>query len=126
MYGAAFASAFAYTHTEDESSFSVVDNRSAAAKKMALKAASGQRARAMQSKQTTTARSQNQRVSSSAASKQQQQQQNRRKYGYKDYDKPQRVRNASITIGPDWKVLDEIEFNRLGKLTFGIPEAEDV
>jgi translation initiation factor 3 subunit D len=56
------------------------------------------------------------------------QQQNRggRRYGYKDYDKPQRVRNASINIGADWKVLDEIEFSRLSKLKFGIPQAVDV
>ncbi|KAI9498259.1 eukaryotic translation initiation factor 3 subunit D [Zychaea mexicana] len=124
-YGASFASTFAYTHTEDESSFSVVDNRSAAAKKMALKAAGGgQRGRA-QGKQASTGapgyRTVNQRGGAGGR-----QQQGRRKYGYKDYDKPQRVRNASINIGADWKILDEIEFSRLSKLTFGIPEAEDV
>lgn len=32
-YGSGVSSAFAYTHNEDEASFSVVDNRSAAAKK---------------------------------------------------------------------------------------------
>ncbi|CAO3631162.1 unnamed protein product [Mucor hiemalis] len=55
-----------------------------------------------------------------------QQQNNRRRYGFKDYDKPQRVRNASINIGADWKVLDEIEFSRLSKLSFGIPTAVDI
>ncbi|KAF7723236.1 hypothetical protein EC973_002174 [Apophysomyces ossiformis] len=121
-YGASFASAFAYTHTEDESSFSVVDNRSAAAKKMALKAAGGVRSR-VQSKQPATAtgyRTVGQRSQGGR------QQQGRRRYGYKDYDKPQRMRNASINIGADWQVLDEIEFNRLSKLSFNIPEAEDI
>lgn len=55
-----------------------------------------------------------------------QQQNARRRYGYKDYDKPQRVRNASINIGADWKVLDEIEFSRLSKLNFGVPQAVDM
>jgi translation initiation factor 3 subunit D len=32
-YGSGVSSAFAYTHAEDEASFSVVDNRSAALKK---------------------------------------------------------------------------------------------
>ncbi|KAI9271593.1 eukaryotic translation initiation factor 3 subunit D [Phascolomyces articulosus] len=120
-YGAAFASTFAYTHTEDESSFSVVDNRSAAAKKMAIKAAGGQRGR-VQTKQAPTGGSGFRTVNQRGG----RQQQGRRKYGYKDYDKPQRVRNASINVGADWKMLDEIEFSRLSKLTFGIPEAEDV
>jgi translation initiation factor 3 subunit D len=36
------------------------------------------------------------------------------------------VRNASVNIGADWNLLDEIEFSRLSKLSFGIPEAEDM
>lgn len=52
--------------------------------------------------------------------------QQKKRYGFKDYDKPQRVRNASITIGPDWKVLDEIEFSRLSKLNFAIPPATEM
>ncbi|PKC12099.1 hypothetical protein RhiirA5_412240 [Rhizophagus irregularis] len=34
-----------------------------------------------------------------------------KQYGWKDYDKPQRARDASVNVGPDWKVLEEIEFN---------------
>ncbi|KAI7863763.1 translation initiation factor eIF3d Moe1 [Spinellus fusiger] len=128
-YGASFASAFAYTHNEEESSFSVVDNRSAIAKKMAIKAAGGGARNRIQNKQTNAVggqgqgqgyRTVNQRVQGNR------QQQGRKRYGYKDYDKPQRVRNASINIGSDWKVLDEIEFNRMSKLSFGVPEAVDI
>lgn len=54
-----------------------------------------------------------------------QQQQARKRYG-RDYDKPQRVRNASVNIGADWTLLDEIEFSRLSKLTFNVPQAEDM
>lgn len=125
-YGAAFASAFAYTHTDDESSFSVVDNRSAAAKKMALKASGGQRGRVQGKQQPQAQQGSYRQVNQRGPGGNRQQQGNRRKYGYKDYDKPQRVRNASINIGPDWKVLDEIEFSRLSKLTFGIPTPEDI
>ncbi|KAI9364771.1 eukaryotic translation initiation factor 3 subunit D [Pilaira anomala] len=127
-YGASFASAFAYTHNEDESSFSVVDNRSAGTKKQALKAVGGGNVRNNRiqnnnnNKQNNGYRTVNQRPNGGRY----QQQNNRRRYGYKDYDKPQRVRNASINIGADWKVLDEIEFSRLSKLNFTIPTAVDV
>ncbi|KAI9317890.1 eukaryotic translation initiation factor 3 subunit D [Dichotomocladium elegans] len=124
VYGASFASAFAYTHTEDESSFSVVDNRSVTAKKMALKAAGGGQRGRVQNKQVASAAPSNYRDRNQRGGPGARQQQNRKKYGYNSYDK--RVRTASITIGADWKVLDEIEFNRLSKLTFGIPEPQDV
>ncbi|KAI8375038.1 eukaryotic translation initiation factor 3 subunit D [Choanephora cucurbitarum] len=124
-YGASFASAFAYFHTEDESSFSVVDNRSAGTKKQALKAVGGgnvRNPRAQGTKQAGGFRPAGQRANTGRY----QQQGNKRRYGYKDYDKPQRVRNASINIGSDWKVLDEIEFSRLSKLNFNIPQVNDV
>ncbi|KAI9244217.1 eukaryotic translation initiation factor 3 subunit D [Helicostylum pulchrum] len=130
-YGASFASAFAYTHNEDESSFSVVDNRSAGTKKQALKAVGGgnvrnNRVQNNNNKQNGGGyRTVNQRPNNNGG-RYQQNNNNRRRYGYKDYDKPQRVRNASINIGADWKVLDEIEFSRLSKLSFGIPTAVDI
>ncbi|KAG1295809.1 hypothetical protein G6F66_004006 [Rhizopus arrhizus] len=123
-YGASFASAFAYFHNEDESSFAVVDNRSAGTKKQAMKNTVAPRnARAQVTKQPSF-RTVGQRVTNAAVGGKYAQQ--KRRYGFKDYDKPQRVRNASITIGPDWKVLDEIEFSRLGKLNFAVPQATDV
>ncbi|SAM08603.1 hypothetical protein [Absidia glauca] len=130
-YGASFASTFAYTHTEDESSFSVVDNRSATVKKMAQKAASGNtggvRARPQNKQQQQQQQQQGYRtVNSRPTGGKQQMQHGRKRYGQRDYDKPQRVRNASVNIGADWNLLDEIEFSRLSKLSFGIPEAEDI
>ncbi|CAO3590710.1 unnamed protein product [Absidia cylindrospora] len=131
-YGASFASAFAYTHTEDELSFSVVDNRSATVKKMAQKAAGGNtgaggaRTRPQNKQQQQQQQQGYRTVNSRPTGGKQQMQQGRKRYGYRDYDKPQRVRNASVNIGADWNLLDEIEFSRLSKLTFGIPEAEDI
>ena len=39
-----------------------------------------------------------------------------RRFGWKDYDKPQRNREFSVSIKPDWNMLEEIDFNRLLKL----------
>lgn len=86
-YGASFASAFAYTHTEDESSFSVVDNRSAAAKKMALKSVGGGQRNRPQNKQATTTTNAGYRQSNQRGGPGNRQQQGRKKYGYNAYDK---------------------------------------
>jgi translation initiation factor 3 subunit D len=49
-----------------------------------------------------------------------------RRFGWRDYDKPQRNRDASVNIKPEWKMLEEIEFNRLTKLNLDTDEGEDV
>ena len=49
-----------------------------------------------------------------------------RRFGWKDYDKPARNRDASVNIKADWKLLEEIDFNRLGKLNLDADEGEDV
>jgi hypothetical protein len=49
-----------------------------------------------------------------------------RRFGWKDYDKPQRNRDASVNIRPDWKLLEEIDYNRLSKLNLDTDEGEDV
>ncbi|KAI1098016.1 eukaryotic translation initiation factor 3 subunit 7-domain-containing protein [Jackrogersella minutella] len=49
-----------------------------------------------------------------------------RRFGWKDYDKPARNRDASINIKPDWHLLEEIDFNRLAKLNLDADEGEDM
>ncbi|EFX03638.1 eukaryotic translation initiation factor 3 subunit [Grosmannia clavigera kw1407] len=49
-----------------------------------------------------------------------------RRFGWKDYDKPARIRDASINIRADWKLLEEIDFNRLGKLNLDADAGEDL
>jgi len=49
-----------------------------------------------------------------------------RRFGWKDYDKPQRNRDASINIKPDWTLVEEIDYNRLSKLNLDADEGEDV
>ena len=43
---------------------------------------------------------------------------------FRDWDRPQRTREASATVGPDWEQLEEIDFHRLGKLSLGVEEPE--
>ncbi|KAJ3334624.1 hypothetical protein HDU83_001081, partial [Entophlyctis luteolus] len=47
-------------------------------------------------------------------------------YGGRYNDKNARLRDSSITIGLDWKVMEEIEFSRLGKLYFEVDDPEDL
>ncbi|OIW35646.1 eukaryotic translation initiation factor 3 subunit D [Coniochaeta ligniaria NRRL 30616] len=49
-----------------------------------------------------------------------------RRFGWKDYDKPARNRDASVNIKADWKLLEEIDFNRLSKLNLDADEGEDI
>ena len=49
-----------------------------------------------------------------------------RRFGWKDYDKPARNRDASINIRADWELLEEIDFNRLAKLNLDADEGEDL
>lgn len=49
-----------------------------------------------------------------------------RRFGWKDWDKPARNRDASINIKPEWKLLEEIDFNRLAKLNLETDDGEDI
>ncbi|KAF7560985.1 hypothetical protein G7046_g3160 [Stylonectria norvegica] len=49
-----------------------------------------------------------------------------RRFGWKDYDKPARNRDASVNIKAEWKLLEEIDFNRLAKLNLDADEGEDI
>ncbi|KAH6996653.1 eukaryotic translation initiation factor 3 subunit D [Ilyonectria sp. MPI-CAGE-AT-0026] len=49
-----------------------------------------------------------------------------RRFGWKDYDKPARNRDASVNIKAEWKLLEEIDFNRLAKLNLETDEGEDL
>ncbi|KAF9365475.1 hypothetical protein BGX34_009904 [Mortierella sp. NVP85] len=133
-FGSNAANAFNYQHTEDEASFSVVDNRSTGQKKTTgFKSASNQRAGRGGFRQQGQQRSQFQRLGANrggfGGARQQQggQRGGRRGYGgWRDYDRNQRVRDASVKVAPDWTMLEEIEFSRLNKLQFEVDDPEDV
>ncbi|KAF2836202.1 eukaryotic translation initiation factor 3 subunit D [Patellaria atrata CBS 101060] len=48
-----------------------------------------------------------------------------RRFGWRD-DKPQRNRDASVNVKPDWQVLEEIDFIRLAKLNLETGDGEDI
>ncbi|KAF2013254.1 eukaryotic translation initiation factor 3 subunit D [Aaosphaeria arxii CBS 175.79] len=48
-----------------------------------------------------------------------------RRFGWRD-DKPQRNRDASVQVKPDWNVLEEIDFARLSKLNLDTGAGEDI
>ncbi|ODM21408.1 Eukaryotic translation initiation factor 3 subunit D [Aspergillus cristatus] len=49
-----------------------------------------------------------------------------RRFGWKDYDKPQRTREPSVNVRPEWSLLEEVDFNRLSKLNLETPDGEDL
>ncbi|KAF9579626.1 hypothetical protein BGW38_004044, partial [Lunasporangiospora selenospora] len=133
-FGSNAASAFNYQHAEDEASFSVVDNRSAGQKKSTgFKSSAGQRGGRGGFRQQGQQRGQFQRLGANrggfGGGRQQAGGQRGGRRGYsnwRDYDRNQRVRDASVKVGSDWTMLEEIEFARLNKLQFEVPEPDDI
>ncbi|KAL9047916.1 MAG: hypothetical protein Q9206_006375, partial [Seirophora lacunosa] len=136
VYGAGTSSLFAVQVAEDESSFSVVDNTRASTKTRGFGrgGATFIRGRGRGGRDQRGGRGTFQRVGGRGA------QQNtyydnrggrggrggRRFGGWKDYDKPQRNRDSSVNIKPDWQMLEEIDFNRLAKLNLETSTGEDI
>ncbi|KAI0068546.1 translation initiation factor eIF-3 subunit D [Artomyces pyxidatus] len=46
--------------------------------------------------------------------------------GWRDWDKNNRTRESSVAIDPSWQMLEEIEFHRLAKLRLEVDEPEDL
>ncbi|CAG8552828.1 217_t:CDS:10 [Diversispora eburnea] len=115
-YGHGASSAFSYTHAEDEATFSVVDNRSPAQKKASYRTPGSNKNRGgIRNQQRQQRNNQYQRLGTN----------NRNMPGNKN-NNPQRTRDASVNVGPEWKVLEEIEFNRLSKLNLEVDDGDDV
>jgi len=129
VYGAGAASSFAYQHGEDEASFSVVDSRTVPKPRTYNRLGPANRGRSAAQRGT---RGQFQKLGGRGGARAGQQggrwgQGFRgRRFGWKDYDKPQRLRDASVQVKPEWKLLEEIEFNRLSKLSLKSVEGEDM
>ncbi|PWN25161.1 translation initiation factor eIF-3, subunit D [Jaminaea rosea] len=141
-YGSGASNAFAYFHADDEATFSVVDNTrsqstrgrgglasmsrggggggrggrgggAAGGAKGAMGGARGGRGGA-----AAGGNQRNQGFASRGGGA--------RRGGYRDWDKPQRTRDPSVTVGPDWEQLEEIDFSRLAKLRLDVPAPEDI
>ncbi|RPB24795.1 translation initiation factor eIF3 [Terfezia boudieri ATCC MYA-4762] len=132
VYGAGTSSLFSTQQAEDEASFSIVDNQRTSTKtrggfgRGTIFRGRGGRGGA------PTARGGARGGTLSRPSARNERQDGRgargrgRRFGWKDYDKPQRNRDSSVVIKPDWKMLEEIDFNRLAKLNLETDEGEDV
>ncbi|KAI1946390.1 hypothetical protein LOZ57_003645 [Ophidiomyces ophidiicola] len=137
VYGAGTSSLFAVQVAEDESSFSVVDNTRTSVKTRGFGRGGGtifrgrgqrggtQRGRGGQFQRTTGGRGGH--TGGDRYYDQRGGRGNRgRRFGWKDYDKPQRNRDSSVTIRPEWSMLEEIDFSRLSKLNLDTPDGEDL
>ncbi|KAF3906435.1 hypothetical protein ABW20_dc0105489 [Dactylellina cionopaga] len=134
IYGAGVSTLFPQLQGEDEASFSLVDNRSNVKPRTPFSRGGGTVFRGrgrgaagatrgarggQQFGRQQTGRGQGETTRGGRGNR-------GRRFGWKDYDKPQRNRDSSVVIKSDWKMLEEIDFNRLGKLNLEIDEGEDV
>ncbi|KAL9638899.1 MAG: hypothetical protein Q9164_001274 [Protoblastenia rupestris] len=135
VYGAGTSSLFAVQVAEDESSFSVVDNTRT--QKTRIFGRGGNRGfqgrgRGGRDQRGGRGNYQNARVGGRGGQQgygyDQRGGRGRggRRFGWKDYDKPQRNRDSSVNIKPEWSMLEEIDFARLMKLNLDTSGGEDM
>ncbi|KAB8356339.1 hypothetical protein FH972_023923 [Carpinus fangiana] len=141
VYGAGTSSLFAVQAAEDESTFSVVDNTRTSARGRGFGRGGGTVFRGRGGARGGPTQNQRggrggtfQRVGNQRGGQQGGYDNQRggrggrggRRFGWKDYDKPQRNRDPSVNVRADWQMLEEIDFARLGKLNLDIGEADDL
>ncbi|KAL9111320.1 MAG: hypothetical protein Q9227_004197 [Pyrenula ochraceoflavens] len=137
VYGAGTSSLFAVQVAEDEGSFSVVDNTRTSTKARAFGRGGGtvfrgrgQRGSAQRGRGGTYQRAGQNRAAPQTGDRYYDNRGGRgnrgRRFGGKDYDKPQRNRDSSVNIRPDWSMKEEIDFNRLLKLNLETSDGEDI
>lgn len=134
VYGAGTSSLFTVQVAEDESSFSVVDNTRTSTKMRGFGRGGGTvfRGRGRGGRDQRGGRGTFQRVGGRGGQQGGYYDQRGgrggrgRRFGWKDYDKPQRNRDSSVNIKPEWQMLEEIDFNRLAKLNLETSAGEDV
>ncbi|KIM63633.1 hypothetical protein SCLCIDRAFT_116892 [Scleroderma citrinum Foug A] len=120
-FGSGTASAFAYFHVEDESSFSLVDNKAAPPRRGNAFARGRPLGRGTATFVSRGGRGS--RGNNFAANKGPQR--GGRK-GWRDWEKNNRTRESSVAISPEWSMLEEIEFHRLAKLRLEVDDPEDI
>ncbi|KAI8321876.1 translation initiation factor eIF-3, subunit D, partial [Martensiomyces pterosporus] len=130
VYGSNSASAFVYQAEADEESFSLVDNRGTAMKKIAVHAvgtgrggarggARGGRGRGgMQRLGHAGGRFQGGKFGGAGGF--------RKRFGWRDYDRGQRHRYASVKPTDEWALVQDIEFSRMKALNFPLDGAKDI
>lgn len=141
-FGSGAASAFAYFHAEDESSFSVVDNRANVTRRGGALGRGRNAGRGGASNRGASQRGGRGGFSGGRGGNAQRGGGGRR--GWKDWKEVlsistlhfflalmqtrqnHRTRESSVAISPEWQMLEEIEFHRLSKLRLEVDEPEDL
>ncbi|KAF8638613.1 hypothetical protein AX17_002154 [Amanita inopinata Kibby_2008] len=121
-FGSGAASAFAYFHVEDESSFSLVDNKTAAPRR----GGGFVRGRGNSRAGTSYNARGNARGGRAGNARNAMNQRNTGRRGWRDWEKNNRTRESSVVISPQWSMLEEIDFIRLSKLRLDVDEPEDL
>ncbi|KAL4076273.1 translation initiation factor eIF-3 subunit D [Scleroderma citrinum] len=119
-FGSGTASAFAYFHVEDESSFSLVDNKAAPPRRGAFTRGRGT------SRGTTTFAGRGAQRSRTIPFTPNRGTQRGGRRGWRDWEKNNRTRESSVAISPQWSMLEEIEFHRLAKLKLEVDDPENI
>ncbi|CAI6099951.1 unnamed protein product [Clonostachys chloroleuca] len=133
VYGASHAVTFNAPAAEDESTFSIVTNTRDSTKTRYGRGAVFTRGRGQRGGRGDARGGRGQAQRSGPGGRQSGYDRGRgaggargRRFGWKDYDKPARNRDASVAIRADWELLEEIDFNRLAKLNLDTDEGEDL
>ncbi|GBE79807.1 Eukaryotic translation initiation factor 3 subunit D [Sparassis crispa] len=121
-FGSGTASAFAYFHAEDESSFSLVDNKANTTRRGGPLS----RGRSTGRGGANAGRGGAQRGGRGGFGGGRGGAQRGGRRGWRDWDKNNRARESSVAISPDWSMLEEIEFHRLAKLRLEVDDPEDL
>ncbi|KAJ7167721.1 eukaryotic translation initiation factor 3 subunit D [Mycena filopes] len=119
-FGSGTASAFAYFHVEDESSFSLVDNKAAPPRRGGAFSRGG-RGGARGTYNNNRGGYNNNRGGRGFNPRGGNNQRGGRR-GWRDWEKNNRTRESSVVISPSWSMLEEIEFHRLAKLRLEVDE----
>ncbi|WWC69596.1 eukaryotic translation initiation factor 3 subunit D [Kwoniella pini CBS 10737] len=118
-YGAAEGTVFGFVHDEDEKSFSLVDSGARTTNRIKAPIRAVRQLRGNAPARGTRGRGGGRGGFGGRG-------RGGARGGYGDWNKPQRTRDSSVTISPDWQVLEEIDFTRLAKLNLSVSEAEDL
>ncbi|KAF6761964.1 eukaryotic translation initiation factor 3 subunit 7 [Ephemerocybe angulata] len=126
-FGSGTASAFAYFHVEDESSFSLVDNKPAPARRGGgfNRGRGGPRGSPWGARGGAASNVRGGRGGPGGRGGMQRTMASGRR-GWRDWEKNNRSREASVVISPSWQMLEEIEFHRLSKLRLEVDEPEEL
>ncbi|KAH9855066.1 translation initiation factor eIF-3 subunit D [Lenzites betulinus] len=124
-FGSGTASAFAYFHAEDESSFSLVDNKAGAARRGGPMTRGRGAGRGGNNYNRGGGGQRGGRGGFNSGRGGANAQRGARR-GWRDWEKNGRTRESSVAISPDWAMLEEVEFHRLAKLRLEVDEPEDL